>query len=173
MNYQIKVIECDPSGLEAALNQPASEGWQLVSCWPDGLRVRAVFQREAGAVSSPPASRPATQAAPPAPAKAKLDPAASIPPDNKFLDAVIAACNAQPPKTSKQGKPLPPGIGLAKLATTWGVTPEGVREKLQQLRVKEKGDNTSKDHWHNGFFIWLHGDFVNIREAKRKSSARA
>lgn len=163
MNYQIKVIECEPSGLESALNQPASEGWQLMSCWPDAQRVRAVFQREAVAGSEPPATRPADQAAPPR--------QHSMPPDAALLDAVIEACRNQPQATGKNGKPLPPSIGLAKLAKEWGVKAPQIREKLQKLGVKENVANVS-DHCHTRTYIWLYGNFVNIREAKRSSPTR-
>ena len=178
MNYEIKVIDCKAVGLEAALNKPASEGWQLVSCWPDGQNVRAVFQRETRTATAASVTRAAANALPtapvvvPTPAPPHSAPPTPIPADDKFLDAVIAACNAQPPKT-KDGKPLPPGIGLARLGKTWGMTAEQARAKLENLGVKEKGDKTSKDHSHSGFYIWLHGNFVNIREAKRKSPTRA
>ena len=171
MNYEIKVIDCEASGLELALNQPAAEGWQLVSCWPEGSAVRAVFQRQAGADSAPPKSRPVAQATPSEPVNEPSLSESSMPPDDKLLDAVIAACREQPPKTTQDGKPLPPGIGLAKLGKTWGPSADKIREKLQELGVKEKAGKTSKDHFHNGFYIWFYGDFVNIREAKRKSPA--
>lgn len=170
MNYQIKVIDCEASDLESALNEPASEGWQLVSCWQNGPAVRAVFQRQAGSALA--ASRPVAKIKPPLPATAETSSESSIPPDDQLLDAVIAACKNEPKKVSKQGKPLPPGIGLAKLGKGWGVPGDKVREKLQEHGVKEKSDKTSKDYLHNGFFMWTNGDFVNIREAKRKPPTR-
>lgn len=172
MSYQIKVIDCQSAELATALNKPASEGWELISCWPDGERIRAVFQRQTNPASAPPVTRPVAKATPPVPPTPPAAAESSIPPDAKLLDAVIVACRDQPPKV-KDGKPLPPGIGLAKLGKEWGMSADKVRAKLQKLGVKEKGEVTSKDHVHKGFFIWTSGNFVNIREAKRKSPTRA
>jgi hypothetical protein len=165
MNYQVKVIECEAASLESALNRPAAEGWQLISCWPDGKRVRAVFQREAHNAAATAPSRPTDQpsAVTPEPSRA----VSALPPDDTLLDQVIAAC--EPPK---DGSSKPPGIKLGTLRERWHVSERELRARIEKLGVREKTDPKSKDHKHNGYYIWLKGDYVNIREAKRKPPTR-
>lgn len=169
MNYQIKVIECKAAGLESALNQPAAEGWQLISCWPDGSNVRAVFQREARTATAFPATRPVAPAVAPTPPQPRPAAAPAIPADDKFLDAVIAAWESS---KTKDGKPLPPSIGLPALEKIWGVPAQQIREKLQALGVKEKEKPPLRDYLHDGrFYISPRGDSVNI-SAKKQSPTR-
>ena len=46
MAYEIRVVEGERPAIEATLNESANEGWQLVSCWPEGKKVVGVESEE-------------------------------------------------------------------------------------------------------------------------------
>lgn len=170
MSYQIKVVECDGEALEVSLDAVAREGWQLVSCWPTGASVRAVFQRQSAEVPSPRSnSRPANEehrATPVAPTGSSAE---------ITLDAVIATCLEEHENEPPERKNFNPGVRFKKLGEKWGLSGAETRAKLEQLGVKDKAEGKSKDLSHKGFYIWFKGNFVNIQKPKdhaRKTPGR-
>jgi hypothetical protein len=136
MAYEIRVVEGGRSTIEKTLNETASEGWQLVSCWPEKENVVGVFQRPAVVSSSRPPEAPKSAPAP-SPASAPMP---------ITLEIVLAACLAMPLKKSDKGVEFREGISVAQFASQQGVTKEAMLNTLQELGLKAKKEENDKNY---------------------------
>ena len=147
MAYEIRVVEGERPAIEATLNESANEGWQLVSCWPEGKKVVGVFQRLEGVSSS---------RLPEAP-KAAPTPSPTSAPAPVTLEAVLAACLHLPLKENEKGVKFREGISVAQFAKQHGVTKEAMLAALEKLGLKAKKDENDKKYrtFVKGYSLWL------------------
>ena len=137
MAYEIRVVEGERPAIEATLNESANEGWQLVSCWPEGKKVVGVFQRLEGVSSSRLPEAP--KAAPTPSPKTALTPVT--------LETVLAACLVMPLKTTDdKGVEFYEGLSVEQFANQHGVTKEAMLAALQKLDLKAKKDKGDKKY---------------------------
>ena len=140
MAYEIRVVEGERPEIERTLNESAIEGWQLVSCWPEGKKVVGVFQRPAAQASDQGSLKSASERAKPAPLpSAPASPAIT-------LEDVLAACLAVPLTKNKKGESFRGGLSVAQFAKQHGVTKESMLSDLQNLGLKAKKDENDKKY---------------------------
>ncbi len=131
MAYEIRVVEGRRPTIETMLNELAGEGWQLVSCWPEGEKVVGVFQRPEGVSSSRPPEAP--KSAPvPSPASA---------PTPVTLETVLAACLEMPLTKNDKGVEFRDGLSVAQFARQRGASKDDMLATLQGLGLKAKKDD--------------------------------
>lgn len=149
MRYEISVFSCSRNTLEAELNKPAAQGWQLVSCWPEDGTVTAVMQRPTDHVKTSSSALPPSTA----PASATPPSTATTPPSSlPDIDGVLNACLAQPERTGKTGKPYR-ALSVPEFASSLNVGEEELVTHLRDLGIKRAEEG--KDKWHKEYYIKL------------------